>query len=116
MVQPIRSSAASACFALIEGQFRDGLSGRNEGHVHRTGNRLTVLQAERTGIAAELEKSPVYQAVRRFGVATGKLNELGGGAASGLKQVGQGAAKGLWQRLAGKGEKKEPEKKADPKR
>src|SRR5712691_11719151 len=43
--QPIRSTAANARLALVDGQFWMGLSGGNEGHVHRTGNRFAVLQA-----------------------------------------------------------------------
>lgn len=42
--QPIRSSAASACFAFVEGQSADCLLGRNKTHVHRTRHRLAMLQ------------------------------------------------------------------------
>jgi len=45
MRQPIRSTAASARFALVDGQFGMGLSSGNEGHVHRARNRFAVLQA-----------------------------------------------------------------------
>ena len=41
---PIRSSAANARFALVDGQFGMGLSGGNEGDVHRTGKRFAVFQ------------------------------------------------------------------------
>jgi len=44
MVQPIRSNAANACFALAEGQFCDGVSGGNEGEVHRARHGFAVLQ------------------------------------------------------------------------
>ncbi len=47
MRQPIRSTAANARFALVDGQFGMGLSGGNEGHIHRAGNRFAVLQAVR---------------------------------------------------------------------
>jgi len=45
MRQPIRSTAANARFALVEGQFGMGLSGGNEGDVHRAGKRFAVFQA-----------------------------------------------------------------------
>lgn len=44
-LQPIRSNAANARFALVDGQFWMGLSGGNEGHVHWAGNRFAVLEA-----------------------------------------------------------------------
>jgi len=45
IVHPMRSNAASTCLALVEGQSGDGLSGGNEGHVHRAWDSLSVLQA-----------------------------------------------------------------------
>jgi hypothetical protein len=45
MVQPMRSNAANACFALVEGQFGEGFLGGNEGNVHRAGHGLAVLEA-----------------------------------------------------------------------
>jgi hypothetical protein len=47
IVQPIRNSAAGTCFALTEGHFRDGCSGRHEGDAHRSRYGLTMLQAVR---------------------------------------------------------------------
>jgi len=43
----MRSNAAKAWFALVEGQSEDGFLGRNEGHIHGAGNRFPVLQAVR---------------------------------------------------------------------
>jgi len=62
---------------------------------------LTVLQAERAGVTGELEKTEVYQAVRRFGLLTGKLSELAPGSGGSWKEVGKGAAGGIWNRLRG---------------
>lgn len=45
MVHPIRSNAASACFAFVDGQPCDGFSGGNEGDVHRARDGLTMLQS-----------------------------------------------------------------------
>jgi hypothetical protein len=47
MAQPMRSSAASACFAFVEGQVGDGFLGGNEGNVHRARDGFAVLQAIR---------------------------------------------------------------------
>ena len=43
-VQPMRSSAANACFAFVEGQFWDGVLGGNEGNVHRARHGFAMLQ------------------------------------------------------------------------
>jgi hypothetical protein len=45
MRQPIRSTAANARLDLVDGQFGMGLSGGNEGHVHRARQRFAMFQA-----------------------------------------------------------------------
>ncbi len=47
ILHPIRGSAASACLAFVEGQSAAPLLGRNEAHIHRTRNRLPMLQPVR---------------------------------------------------------------------
>lgn len=44
ILQPILNSAASACFAFVEGQSADCLLGRNETYVHGARHRLAMLQ------------------------------------------------------------------------